>query len=64
MSSYGRTFMLVAAMTALFGGIGFMMGGPGGMMIALAIAVAAVRGYGIAGGGSSFLLLGRNPLEE
>ena len=40
MSSYGRTFMLVAAMTALFGGIGFMMGGPGGMMIALAIAVA------------------------
>lgn len=39
-SSYGRTFVLLAAMTALFGGIGFMLGGAGGMLIALAIAVA------------------------
>lgn len=39
-SSYGRTFMLLAAMTALFGGIGYMLGGPGGMLLALAIAAA------------------------
>jgi heat shock protein HtpX len=37
-SSYGRTFMLIAAMTALFGGIGYMMGGPTGTLIALGIA--------------------------
>ena len=41
MTSYGRTFILIAAMTALFGGIGYMMGGAGGMLIALAIAAAA-----------------------
>lgn len=39
-SSYSRTFVLLAAMTALFGGIGFMMGGVGGMVIALGIAAA------------------------
>lgn len=39
-SSCGRTFMLLAAMTALFGGIGYMLGGPGGMLLALAIAAA------------------------
>jgi len=38
MSSYGRTFLLIAAMTALFGAIGLMMGGPSGMVIALVIA--------------------------
>ncbi|MEQ9122834.1 MAG: zinc metalloprotease HtpX [Alphaproteobacteria bacterium] len=32
--------MLIAAMTALFGGIGFMIGGEGGMLIALAVAAA------------------------
>lgn len=40
MTSYGRTFLLIAAMTALFGVLGFMMGGEAGMLIALAIAAA------------------------
>jgi heat shock protein HtpX len=40
MSSYGRTFVLIAGMTALFGVLGMMMGGPEGMAIALLIAVA------------------------
>ncbi|MEP3277875.1 MAG: zinc metalloprotease HtpX [Stappiaceae bacterium] len=38
--NYVRTAMLLAAMTALFMGIGFMLGGQSGMLIALAIAVA------------------------
>lgn len=38
--NYIRTGMLLAAMTALFMGIGFMIGGQSGMMIALAIAAA------------------------
>lgn len=38
--NYIRTAMLLAAMTALFMGIGFMLGGQAGMMIALAIAAA------------------------
>lgn len=38
--NYVRTAMLLAAMTALFMGIGFMIGGQSGMMIALAIAAA------------------------
>ncbi len=38
--NYIRTAMLLAAMTALFMGIGFMIGGQSGMMIALAIAAA------------------------
>ena len=33
-----RTAMLLAFMTALFMGIGFMIGGSGGMMIALVVA--------------------------
>lgn len=40
MSSYGRTFVLIAAMTALFGAIGFMLGGAAGMAIALLVAAA------------------------
>ncbi|KFB08617.1 zinc metalloprotease HtpX [Nitratireductor basaltis] len=35
-----RTAMLIAVMTALFMGVGYMLGGTGGMMIALAIAAA------------------------
>jgi len=35
-----KTAMLIAFMTALFMGIGYMIGGTGGMMIALVIAVA------------------------
>ena len=35
-----KTFMLLAAMVALFGGVGFMVGGTGGMLIALGVAVA------------------------
>ena len=33
-----RTFMLIAALTALFVGVGFMIGGPGGAAIAFVIA--------------------------
>ncbi len=33
-----RTGLLIAAMTALFGGIGYLIGGPAGMVIALGIA--------------------------
>ncbi len=40
MTSYGRTFILIAAMTALFGAIGLMLGGVGGMLIALGLAGA------------------------
>lgn len=35
-----RTFILLAGMTALFIGVGFMIGGEQGMMIAFAIAIA------------------------
>jgi len=38
--NHTKTFMLLAAMTALFGGVGLMVGGVPGMLIALAIAVA------------------------
>ncbi|HCO91462.1 MAG TPA: protease HtpX, partial [Alphaproteobacteria bacterium] len=36
--NYFRTSVLLAAMTALFLGIGYMLGGEAGMLIALAIA--------------------------
>jgi len=35
-----RTGLLIAAMTALFGGIGYLIGGPAGMGIALVVAAA------------------------
>ncbi|PZO84846.1 MAG: zinc metalloprotease HtpX [Micavibrio aeruginosavorus] len=35
-----KTFILLAGMTALFGGLGMLIGGQTGMMIALAIAIA------------------------
>lgn len=35
-----KTYMLLAAMTALFGAVGYLVGGTGGMLIALAIAAA------------------------
>jgi heat shock protein HtpX len=35
-----KTYVLLAGMTALFGAIGYMVGGTGGMLIALAIAAA------------------------
>jgi heat shock protein HtpX len=38
--NYFRTSLLLAAMTALFLGVGFMIGGSGGMMIALLLALA------------------------
>jgi len=38
--SYARTTLLLAAMTALFLGAGFLLGGEGGMIIALVIALA------------------------
>jgi len=39
-----KTFMLLAAMTALFGGIGFMIGGESGMLTALGLAVVTNAG--------------------
>jgi hypothetical protein len=33
-----KTYILLAAMTALFGGVGYFVGGTGGMLIALAVA--------------------------
>ena len=38
--NYTRTFLLMAVMTALFVGVGFMLGGEVGMLAALGIAVA------------------------
>jgi heat shock protein HtpX len=38
--NYLKTSMLLAAMTALFMGVGFLIGGTGGMMIALVVAAA------------------------
>lgn len=38
--NYVRTFMLMAGLTALFGVVGYLLGGAGGMLIALAIAAA------------------------
>jgi heat shock protein HtpX len=35
-----KTYVLLAALTALFGAVGYMIGGTGGMLIALAIAAA------------------------
>ncbi|PZO47550.1 MAG: zinc metalloprotease HtpX [Alphaproteobacteria bacterium] len=35
-----KTYVLLAAMTALFGGVGYLIGGTGGMLIALAVAAA------------------------
>ncbi len=35
-----KTFVLLAALTALFGGVGYLVGGPIGMAIALGVAVA------------------------
>ncbi len=35
-----KTYILLAAMTALFGAVGYMLGGTGGMLIALAVAAA------------------------
>lgn len=37
--NHTKTFMLLAAMTALFGGVGYLVGGVPGMMIAFVIAV-------------------------
>ncbi|MCG8596668.1 MAG: zinc metalloprotease HtpX [Kiloniellales bacterium] len=38
--NHTRTFMLMAAMTALFLGVGYLLGGTGGMLFALLFAVA------------------------
>lgn len=38
--NYVRTFMLMAGLTALFGAVGYLLGGAGGMLVALAIAAA------------------------
>lgn len=40
MNSYGRTFALIASMTALFAGIGYLIAGEGGMLIAFGLAAA------------------------
>ena len=36
-----KTYILLAAMTALFGAVGYLVGGTGGMLIALAVAACA-----------------------
>ncbi len=41
MMNHTRTFMLMAAMTALFIGVGYLLGGTGGMLFALIFAVAS-----------------------
>lgn len=41
MAGYARTALLLAALTALFMGAGFLLGGQGGMLIALLFAVGA-----------------------
>ncbi len=41
MMNHTRTFMLMAAMTALFIGVGYLLGGTGGMLFALVFAVAS-----------------------
>ena len=38
-SNHLRTFMLLAALTALFVGVGYLIGGPAGMVIAFAVAL-------------------------
>jgi heat shock protein HtpX len=38
--SHLRTYILLAALTAIFGAVGFAIGGSGGMLIALAVAAA------------------------
>ena len=40
-SNHIRTFMLLAALTALFVGVGYLIGGPTGMLIAFGIAMVA-----------------------
>ena len=45
MSGYTKTFVLMAAMTALFMGLGAMLGGTGGAVIALVVA-AAMNAFG------------------
>jgi heat shock protein HtpX len=41
MNNHLRTFMLIAALTALFGAVGALIGGKGGMLIALGMAAAS-----------------------
>lgn len=36
--NHTKTFMLLAALTALFGGVGYLVGGTGGMLVALLVA--------------------------
>ncbi len=44
--NHTKTFMLLAAMTALFGGVGYLVGGLTGMMIAFVVAIGLnVFGY-------------------
>lgn len=38
--NYARTAVLLAALTALFGVVGYLLGGPTGMLVALVVAVA------------------------
>ena len=40
MSGYARTAFLLAAMTALFGVVGLLLGGQGGLVVALVLAGA------------------------
>ena len=44
---YFKTAMLMAAMTALFMGLGYLLGGSGGMVIALVMAAAMNDAQGL-----------------
>ena len=47
---YVKTAMLMAAMTALFMGVGYLIGGTGGAMIALLVAASTIPGLAVLGG--------------
>ena len=62
--NYFRTSLLLAAMTALFLGIGFMLGGSGGMMVALLLALG-MNGFAYWNSDKMVLgMYGAEPVDE
>ncbi|MCF8495994.1 MAG: zinc metalloprotease HtpX [Alphaproteobacteria bacterium] len=59
-----KTFMLLAALMALFGGVGYLLGGPSGMLIALAFG-AAINAFAYWNSDKAVLrLYGARPMES